>query len=472
MDNIDKKKNKALLLGTLIYAIGNFGTKFLSFLIVPLYTYYINPSDLGDYDLLMTTVNLLTPLLTMQIADAAYRWMIANEENQLPCVSATYKLLFKSCTISSAIILLINYFFPIKYCYYFIGILVLSRILESLQKLLRGLKNQKLYAASGIFYTFSFVIMNLVRICYLKQGIEALFKSALWSYGLAVIFILCLEKRLRKIDLKNNQSQLQKEMLHYSIPLIPNSLNWWIMNASDRYVIRFFLGRATNGIYSVAYKFPSILSTIFLMFNTSWQDLALSDNSSKEDTDRYYTKVFQRYYRLSFSMLLVLVPLTKIVSELILSKTYKEAASYISFLYLGTVFQGFSSFYGVGYLKGKTTKGAATTSVFGGIVNILVNVLLIKKIGLHAASFSTFCGFFVMWIMRVYQTRDTVDIKIKLSDFLSLFALSLGMCLVVIWSNTYLNILLTLVAVILFLVLNYNEIRMIVTKVVKRKQAL
>ena len=59
------EKNKTLLLGTIIYAIGNFGTKFLSFLIVPLYTYYISPSDLGNYDLLCTTINLLTPLFVL-----------------------------------------------------------------------------------------------------------------------------------------------------------------------------------------------------------------------------------------------------------------------------------------------------------------------------------------------------------------------------------------------------------------------
>ena len=68
-----RENNKALLVGTIIYGIGNIGTKFLSFLIVPLCTYFIQPGDLGDYDLLMTTVSLLSPLLTMKIYDATYR---------------------------------------------------------------------------------------------------------------------------------------------------------------------------------------------------------------------------------------------------------------------------------------------------------------------------------------------------------------------------------------------------------------
>ena len=69
----------------------------------------------------------------------------------------------------------------------------------------------------------------------------------------------------------------QKEMLQYSAPLVPSALSWWVMSASDRYVIRFFLGSVSNGIYSVAYKFPSILQIMFQMFNNSWTDLALSE---------------------------------------------------------------------------------------------------------------------------------------------------------------------------------------------------
>ena len=118
------KKNKALLTGTITYAIGSFGTKFLNFLIVPLYTYFIMPKDLGDYDLLVTTVSLLSPLLTMKISDAAYRWIIKEKENEIPYISATYKLLLRNCLLCAVILLLINCFIPIWNCYYFIAILI------------------------------------------------------------------------------------------------------------------------------------------------------------------------------------------------------------------------------------------------------------------------------------------------------------------------------------------------------------
>ena len=78
--NNSSSKTNALIKGTLIYAIGNLGTKILNFLIVPLYTFFIEPEALGNYDLLITTVSLLSPILTLRISEAAYRWRIKEEK--------------------------------------------------------------------------------------------------------------------------------------------------------------------------------------------------------------------------------------------------------------------------------------------------------------------------------------------------------------------------------------------------------
>ena len=134
----NSSKNSALVKGTLIYAIGNLGTKFLNFLIVPLYTFFIEPEALGDYDLLITTVSLLSPLLTMRISDAAYRWIIKEEPGHEDCVSASYFLLIRNALVAALAIIAINFFIPIWSCYYFVVILICDRLLECTQKILRG----------------------------------------------------------------------------------------------------------------------------------------------------------------------------------------------------------------------------------------------------------------------------------------------------------------------------------------------
>lgn len=463
-----KSNNKSLLMGTIIYGIGNFGTKFLSFLIVPLYTYYIQPGDLGDYDLLMTTVSLMSPLLTMKISDATYRWIINDDKNRHESISATYQILIRNCIVCAAILLGVNFFVPIWNCYYFIAILIFDRILECIQKLLRGLKNQKLFALSGLFYTATLVGMNLIKICVLKQGVVALLQSVITSQILTIVLIFILEKRLRTVDFSNRYKKLKRDMLRYSIPLVPSALSWWVISASDRYVIRIILGKSANGIFAVAHKFPSILQMIFTMFNNAWTDMALAELKKGKETEKYTSKVFKQLYTMSFGMVFVLIPATKIVTQLILSDAYKTASIYIGFLYLGTVFQGLSSFCSIGYLHGKKTAGAATTSIYGAIVNLVIDILAMHFIGLMAASISTFAGFFTMWIIRMHDIKEEFPIRINFTIFSAYLFGAILMATVTVWTSVWLDLILTLAAVAFFLISNRKIIGLFASKVVKK----
>lgn len=458
MLNAINSKNKTLLIGTITYAIGNFGTKILSFLIVPLYTFYITPSDLGDYDLLMTTVSLLSPLLTMKISDATYCWLIKDVSNSPDYLGATYKLLFRNCIFFSVILLVINHFITIWNCYYFILILIGDRVLECVQKLLRGLKKQKLFAVSGIIYTGLLVIANLIKICMLHQGVTALLQSVVFAQIVTIIFIIWKEKSLRVVNWKNRikHRQLQKEFMKYSAPLVPSALSWWVMSASDRYVIRLFLGKAANGIFAVAGKFPSILQTLFTMFNNAWTDMALAELGKGKQTEEYVADLFRKLYCFSFSVVFGLIPFTKIVTQIILGVEYQSASIYIGILYLGTVFQGFSSFCSIGYLQQKTTGGAARTSMYGAIVNLVVDIFAMKYIGLFAASVSTFIGFFVMWIARMYDIRYSFPIRIKKKEFSIYLIMSIILAIVSIWSSLMIDILLCVCAGIWFIYSNRN----------------
>lgn len=466
MNKNEKAKSKALITGTLIYAVGNLGTKLLSFIIVPLYTYYINPSDMGEYDLVNTTISLLTPLLTLQIMDAAYAWMKRNENKAQDYIAAVYKFLFFTSIVSIIIILTINYFFPIKYCYYMVTLLTISRIFGALQKMLRGLNNQRLFTISGIIYTAIFLLLNLFQIIILKQGVEALFQSAIISYSICIVLLFILEKRLRKINLKTNSISIQKEMLKFSIPLVPNQLNWWIINSIDRYIIKFFLGSESNGIFAIAHKFPSLLQLLFNIFYFSWQDTAIVDDD--KNSGKFYTKVFRIYYQLSFTFLVFLIPFTKLFILIAMDKSYHSAINYTAFLYLGTVFQAFSSFFGIGYLKSNKTSKAATTSIYSAIINAVINLAFIKIIGLYAASISTFIAFLVMFIVRVIHTRKTMPIKINVLEFISLFIVSLAVVIASIFTNTKQDIVLILIGVALFIIVNKNEILKIAKTLVNK----
>lgn len=462
-----KQNNKALLTGTIVYAIGNLGTKILTFLIVPLYTYYISTADMGEYDLLITGVGLLSPLISLRISEATYNWMIRQTASNEVCIKSTYNYLFKSCALSVIVIGVLGHFIHIWNLELFLVILVLDPVLETTQKILRGLKNQKLFAASGIIYTGILVTLNFMTVCVMRFGVSSLLVNTIISQIVSIVLIFVLEKRMRCLTVTVDKSILvetQKEMLKYSMPLVPSTLSWWVMSVSDRYVVRFFLGSSFNGIYAIATKFPSVLQTFFVLFNNAWTDMALANLQSKEENSKYVSNLFEKMYMFSFSAIYCLIPVTKVVTQVILSSDYKVGSIYIGFLYLGAIFQGFSTFASVGYLQSKKTARAASSSLAGAIVNLLVDFMLIKSVGLFAAALSTYAGFLVMWLVRMYDIRNDWPIMVSIPKFTIMTLMATIVATVTIWTTVKIDIIMTVVFGVLFIVLNMEYIIAIVQK--------
>lgn len=462
-----QRKSKELMKGVGIYAIGTFGTKILSFLIVPLYTYYITTSDMGVYDVIMSTISLLTPIVTMQISDATYRWIIREDvSDKETYIRATIQVLVVNCLIAVTIILVINHFYKIPYCIYFCIILFFSRAFQTIQKILRGLKKQLLFAVTGIVYTIVFLTFNVIQLCVLKMGVESLFQSAIIANVVAILTIIICEPKLRINYLKKTDIKLVLELYRFSVPLVPNYLNWWVINSSDRYIVLLALGNSANGILAIAHKFPSMLQALLNLFTSSWQDLSVAD--TEKNVGEYYTIVFRKYYRLALTILWGLIPATKIIIKLVMSSSYKSACDYVAFYYLGTVFQSFASFYGVGYLRSKRTSKAFSTSVYGAIVNAAVNICLIKIIGLQAAAFSTFIGFLVMWLVREYQNREELGIRINWKEFIFLTLCAVALCLISNYLDWLVNFALLFFGVIAFWAFNKDEIKLLIDLAIKR----
>ena len=171
---------------------------------------------------------------------------------------------------------------------------------------------------------------------------------------------------------------------------------------------------------------------------------------------------------LSFGLLWVLNPATKMFIQLFMNANYHSAAEYISFLYLGTVFQSFASFYGVGYLRDRKTNQAASSSIYGAVVNALINIVLIKFIGLQAASISTFLGFLVMWLIRERQNRRELGVVIDIKLFLQLFLITILLSIIECFTDIYIDSILLVLGGIMFLSVNRNAMNAVRVKFFQR----
>ncbi|AGK95874.1 lipopolysaccharide biosynthesis protein [Clostridium pasteurianum] len=457
-------RNKLLVKNTIIYAVGNFGSKFLTFLLLPFYTYYLSTGDYGYFDLITTTVTLLIPIITFQITDGLYRFLLdsKNDNDISRVVSNSFFITLTNLFFFNVIYIIFVQFKSFQYEYLILSQINFNIISAFWAQISRGIRKNAEYSISGIVGTIIVLSLNIIFIIVFHFGVASLILSNIISCIGVIIYLEFRLKICKYIRYSLYDKKLKKELLLFSIPLIPNLVSWWFMNVSDRYFINLYKGIEANGIYAVSNKFPAILIMVNAIFSLAWQESAISEYKSK-DRNKFYSNMFNILMIIEFTSVIVLLPLTKFAIKYAVNDKFHEAALYIPFLYVATILNAFSSFYGTGYLSTKDTKGAFYTSSIGGIVNVIFNIILIPVIGIQGASISTMISFFVMWILRIFQTKKYFTIYINKIKLLSLSLISALYIFFYYNNNIMVEIFLLIISFIIFLVYNKN----LVSKTIK-----
>lgn len=448
-------REKVLLKNTVIIAIGQFLAKFATFLLLPLYTYNLSTSQYGYYDLIITIVSLLTPFVSFQISDGIYRKLLdaENIKDKTNVISTAFSILGSSILVFNIFFIFVNLLFDIKYGYYILLNIDFNIFLVVCFQIARGLRSNITYSTAGVINAILNATLSVYFITVLDWSIEGLLLSTSLSSLATVTFIFTKLKILTFIKRSAISSNLRRDMVKYSMPLIPNSISWWIMNMSDRLLITFFIGASANGIYSVSNKLPSILIILNSILYLSWQETAISEYKAK-DRNVFYTKIFNKLMVFQLTLCILLISYTKFLLDILVSDTYSSSWVYTPFLYLGIVFNIFSSFYGTGFLSAEKTKDALTSSIYGALANILLNLLLIPIMGVQGAAVSTMIAFITMWVIRIYQTRPYFKIEINTKKLLILLGLNCIFIILYFININLINQLLMIVSPVIFIIFN------------------
>lgn len=463
-------KEGKLVKNTIIYAVGNLGSKLIAFLLLPIYTKYLLTSEYGYFDLIVNTVSLIIPIVTFQITDGIYRFILTEEEKEEVdnYISNGIFIVIKNIVIFTVIYGVVSYFtnFENKILIY---LYIISMIFYTLwAQIARGLKKNLEYAIAGIIVTVITVFLNILLIVKFRLGVNALLISYIMGFVFAFIYLEKKANILSLIKLKFNNKETEKKLCKFSIPLIPNVVSWWIMNVSDRYMITLFLSNSVNGIYSIANKFSSIIVIINTFFSLAWQESAILEYES-EDRDEYYTKMFNTYMKIQFTGMLVLLAATKLVFIILVKGDFLQGYKIVPILYMASIFSAFSVFYGTGYLSANDTKGSFYTTIIGAALNIIINIFTIPTLGIYGAAVSTLISYLVVWIIRIVQTKKYFNIAINKKDFSILLILNIIFSTVYYSKNIYINIAMIITSVIIFIIYNRKLTKKLLGFLVKGK---
>lgn len=422
-----------LIKNTGIYFVGNFASKVLTFLLLPLYTYYLQADEFGYVNLFVTAASFLVPIFSMQIVDAAYRFMLdsKNLEDNRRVISNSISVYSIGMSIFMVICLIVVNIFKIKFGNIFCFYSILVFLFQLVQQMSRGMRKNVDYAISGIILTFIQAISNVIFIVSLDMKSSSLMIAPIVASIVGIIYLELRVGVLRKFSAKLVSKESILELLQYSIPLIPNTMSWWFISSFGTYFLTFYYGRTDfSGIFDVANKFPTLITMLNSIFFLAWQESAITEYNS-EDRNEYYSKMFNSFSRLQLSVVIFSLPIIWIYINVAIGIQFKEAWLYVPAMLLGAVFSSYSNFIGTGYMSTKQTKGAFKTTIIAATTSVILNVLLIPKIGLMGISISVCLSNLLFWIIRIFDTRRFFKIYVNYRSMISIF------CVIFIWIVLY-----------------------------------
>lgn len=256
---------KKLIGNSAIFAIGSLGSKLISFLLIPFYTFILSKSQFGIVDLIVTAVSMMLPVLTFSIYDAVFRFILDKTKNENSIFTNGIFISSIGSLIGLIMIPLLNKF-NVPFSEYIYLLLVTGVFLSLMLNFCRAIGKVKIFAIAGILGTIVTAGANIIFLLVFEWGIKGYLISILLSNITVILFIVFSTKAWALIKLRYLNRELMISMIMYSLPLIPNAFSWWINTSADRFFILAFVGASANGIYAVASKIPTLLNILNQIF--------------------------------------------------------------------------------------------------------------------------------------------------------------------------------------------------------------
>lgn len=430
------KKYKKLMTNTVLFAINALSTKLISFVLVPLYTAYMSAGEYGVIDMAQTVVSLVTPIATLSIADAAIRFMIKDRERSDEYSAISFAITILSIPIVCILTPLLNLsvFGGLgHYGIWFIVSYTTGALLGLMGQVARGFDEIKLIPFSAFCSSIATLAGAFLCIVWAGLGIRGYFISLCVGQVIGIAAFVIggesgksilrgLKKLYHRISLRESVKHYFSQMLKYSLPLVPNSLFWWIGTSVSRLFITGMLGIAASGMYAAASKIPNLLNTAYSIFLQAWQLSAFQELNS-EGVERFYSTVF-RVLQASMSILCSLLSLlSPVIAALLLQGETFSSWPMIPILLLANLFSLYSSFYGTVYTSTMHTDFIMKTTFVVATATALLTPLMLALFGLIGACMATAISQAVVAIVRAIDSRKYIDFDPGLRTLLVTIAL-------------------------------------------------
>ncbi len=418
-------KYKNLAMNTMVFAIGSFGSKILLLLLTRLYTHNIASGDNATKYLLENTSNIIVPIVTLSNSEAEIRYGLDKAyDNKSVFTSAVRIDLLGAC-----VLLLLSPLFQLLpytsgYCSLLTIYIMTSSFRQLCSQFVRARGLVKLFAIDGILATLTLFVYNVIFISMLQLGVTGFMVSVILSDFGSGVFLILTARLWKFYDRKSYKKEITRQMLRFSVPMIPTAVLWIITGFSDRLFITYMdgiamssdVGATAAGVYDASAKVPNLVSMVSTIFFQAWNMSAITENDS-EDRSQFYYQIFSAYQSImslgAGFLILFVYPLSSILIDSSTDSAYANAYHYTPILIIGVLMMSYNQFLSSIYTATQHTTHSFWTSLVAAATNLVLNVVLIYRFGVQGAVIATFMSYFVCYLIRIVDARRFVPFKVN-----------------------------------------------------------
>lgn len=415
---------KNILKHSLIYGSGEILIKIVAFLLIPLYTRYLNPDAYGLLQILIITASLVTIFLQFGIGSALFKSVIYHPEGNKKEIYSTafFFILISSIVFLSIVYMNTKFFSRLLFggeeqsrAFQILSLTIFFRNLSQITLAKLRIENRSLTFSILLLLQFTLKIgLNIYFIVFAKLGVIGILYADLVTSGLfSIIFICFLASDLQWAF---SLSEL-KDMLEFGLPIVPGNLAMFALNMSNRYFIKHFAGMEAVGLFSLAYQFSMIMYLTIFAFQRAWASL-MFEIANEEDSKKIFAKNFTYFFLITGLIALGVSTFAPELIDLFADPKYHQASKIVPFLTLSNFFYGIFFYTAIGINIKKKTYFQTLSVIIGALFCIGLNYVLIPKYGMIGGALANLFSFMIMAFSEFYISNRLYPVPYSLNRIL------------------------------------------------------
>lgn len=396
--------------GTAIYGMGTMLQRFISLLLLPLFTAYLSPHEYGVLAMLAILTMVAQPVFSLGMSAAMGPSYF--ERNNETCKAETVWTVFSILLVSSAVLLSCAWIMPelilklvlLPEDYALLASLTLTGTALSIlstpfAQRVQFEQQAKKFVMITLVTTLTTTGLSVLTVVFLGWGLRGMVVSQL--IGNVIIFIIFIVLTIRETSFSINRD-IRNEVLRLGITLIPSFAFLFILMNSNKYILQWLSGTNQVGLYSIGFSIGSVVGLVVGAISTAWYPFFMSFLEKQEEARILFGRVLS-YYMIGIGLLcLIFFSMGKPVIMLMTQPEFHPAFIVVGFAALTQFFIGMFNLFLPAIYFAKRVAYVSFIQGVAAVCSLPIAYVFIYWFGLLGASISIAVSHFLMAFGMLY----------------------------------------------------------------------